>query len=133
MDNVEDWLTENNIPHFITGSVRFECATDISDLDICVCINNKEKIVNALSGSKISESNYNAGIKVSVNGAEINFIFLRPVDYCAWSKVAKMSDATGVLKIVQKEKRYYIHEILVSATKLSFSNFIGIENYQQYA
>lgn len=127
IDDVPDVIKNNSIPYFITGSVIFGCATNNSDLDICIPIMNQIDIKNA------EDSNYNNGIKFMENGIVINLIRLHPVEYVVWHNAVTMANSIKLFNNMDKRKRYSIYEMLRGIAKLSLNEtIINSHNYLEY-
>lgn len=122
--------------YFITGSVAFGCQHKESDLDVCFPIMSKTKILQYLykSDIKVTPSNYNLGVKFVLQQIKFNFIFLHPLEYCAWSKATKMIIAGSILQeTTPKKVRYPIFELLCSSYKLALVNVnVNTSNYHNY-
>lgn len=123
------------LEHFISGSVRFGCATNGSDLDIVFPIFFRREVVNLLPELSpiVGESEYNNGLKIVYNEIVINFIFLHPLDYVAWFKAANMIESRGLMKDTSRPVRHAIHEALVAVVKMSLSgNCVTQKNYKSF-
>lgn len=143
ISDVPDFL---DCPYFITGSVKFGCATRHSDLDIAIPIKYKSNIFKP----EYSPSEYNAGFKFMHEDICINIIPLRPLDYVAWNHAAKIISVLGIFKPIllqedeslllqeygshlSKYKRYSLHEMYVAASKMSIGQYnIDWYNYEKF-
>lgn len=120
---------------FLTGSVRFGCATNDSDLDIAFPINLREVALEwAKQQGGMEASKYNLGVKVQVGAITVNLIFLHPVDYVAWYKAAQMLEASGIFNrgIIPRPLRHGIHEALCASAKMATPELLNISNYEAY-
>ena len=139
ISDVPDFL---DCSYFITGSVKFGCASRRSDLDIAIPIMYKEQIYKP----EYKPSNYNAGFKFMYNDVCINMIPLHPLEYIAWNHAAKIISTIQLFKPIEKTgkyvvgyefmpkyKRLVIHEMYVAATKLAIGHLnINPENFEDY-
>lgn len=138
LDEIRNDLRRINPYWFLTGSLRFRCATTKSDIDVCFPISAKEDALKYLTSkcSKVKESNYNAGVKYELNGITINFVFLHPCDFVAWSKTAKVAELPFVMSNkgvpVPRVMRHGIHQMLVAIFKLTMGEHITSTNYREY-
>lgn len=117
---------------FVTGSVRFGCATGNSDLDICIPIMYLDAVIDNLKGVELTKSTYNNGFKLVHDGITVNIIPLHPLEFCAWSRAAKMAISCDMFKKVPKERRYPMHEMLVAVAKLGIDTYVFPENYHEF-
>lgn len=120
---------------FLTGSVRFGCATNDSDLDIAFPINLRECALEwAKQQGGTEASKYNLGVKVQVGAITVNLVFLHPVDYVAWYKAAQMLEASAIFKRgdLSRPLRHGIHEALCASAKMATSELLSISNYKDF-
>lgn len=120
---------------FLTGSVRFGCATKDSDLDIAFPINLRDCALEwAGRHSGIEASKYNLGVKVQVGAIIVNMVFLHPVDFVAWYAAAQMLEASGIFKRggLPRPLRHGIHEALCASAKMATPELLNISNYRDY-
>jgi hypothetical protein len=125
LSDLPDWVNRFD-NFFITGSVRFGCETDESDLDVVLPIWEREDVLKSITRKDdMEESKYNVGVKITnERGAKINFVFLHPLDYVSWNKAAEMIDLSNLFRNNQticRPLRHSIHEALCAAVKTSFS------------
>jgi len=138
-----------NINYFITGSRRFGTHKKNSDLDICVCIDNIDCIINRVRNNtsvlnnkhetgwsgKLKYSHYNNGIKFKYENVafEINVIPLHPYDYVCWFHAAKLMDVTPLKKDKTRSEIHGLYQTYCGLMKNQFANEdINIKNYLNY-
>ena len=120
-------IIKDHMPYFITGSVIFGCATEKSDLDICIPIMYQPDIKDYI------ESNYNNGIKFKHNDVVINLIRLHPVEYVAWHNAVTMANSIKLFKDSKdKNTRYSLYQMLRSIAILNIGSEINSVNYLAY-
>jgi len=120
-------IIKDRMPYFITGSVIFGCATEKSDLDICIPIMYQPDIKDYI------ESNYNNGIKFKHNDVVINLIRLHPVEYVAWHNAVTMANSIELFKNSKdKNSRYSLYQMLRSIAILNIGSEINSVNYLAY-
>lgn len=120
-------IIKDRMPYFITGSVIFGCATEKSDLDICIPIMYQPDIKDYI------ESNYNNGIKFKHNDVVINLIRLHPVEYVAWHNAVTMANSIELFKNSKdKNTRYSLYQMLRSIAILNIGSEINSDNYLAY-
>jgi hypothetical protein len=120
-------IIKDHMPYFITGSVIFGCATEKSDLDICIPIMYQPDIKDYI------ESNYNNGIKFKHNDVVINLIRLHPVEYVAWHNAVTMANSIELFKNSKdKNSRYSLYQMLRSIAILNIGSEINSVNYLAY-
>lgn len=120
-------IIKDRMPYFITGSVIFGCATEKSDLDICIPIMYQPDIKDYI------ESNYNNGIKFKHNDIVINLIRLHPVEYVAWHNAVTMANSIELFKNSKdKNTRYSLYQMLRSIAILNIGSEINSDNYLAY-
>lgn len=125
---------------FVTGSYRFKCVTLTSDLDIVFPIMVRQEaleLIPTLGVMEVKPSNYNCGVKfLTQENLIVNFIFLHPSEFVAWSKAAKMLEVSGILSMKQspvaRPLRHAIHQTLVAMANASLSNVVYSKNYTEF-
>ena len=127
--DLPDWVS--GMPYFITGSVRFGCATNTSDLDICIPITVDWR-THLPANTPCEASNYNNGTKFMHNGIVINIVHLHPRVFITWFLAAKMADAIKALRTYERNKRYAMHELLCATASLSIDVDINASNFLNY-
>ena len=130
----QGFKTEEN-QAFLTGSVRFGCATKDSDLDIAFPINLRDLALEwAKQQGGTEASKYNLGVKVQVGAITVNLVFLHPVDYVAWFKAAQMLEASSIFKRggLPRPLRHGIHEALCASAKMATPELLNISNYKDF-
>jgi len=129
LDGIKDLSGEA----FLTGSYRFGRQHAESDVDIAILISSKSIIEEHLSGKvKTWPSHYNAGFKfVSPRfSVVVNIIPLHPLEFCCWSKTAKMLVASqSDFKNLDKQTFHAIHQLAVTLAKLSILEHVNTSNY----
>lgn len=128
-------------PHFfVTGSYRFKCVSVTSDLDVVFPIMVRQEaleLIPTLGVLEVKPSNYNCGVKfMTQEKLIVNFIFLHPSEFVAWSKAAKMLEVSGILSMkqspVSRPLRHAIHQTLVAMANASLSDVVGSKNYTEF-
>lgn len=141
----------HDIKYFITGSRRFGTHKQDSDLDVCVCIDNINCIINRVRNStavldnkhemgwsgKLMYSQYNNGFKFNYqnkyNVFKINVIPLHPVDYVCWFHATKLMVITPLKKDKTRSEIHGMFEIYCGLMKNQFANEnINIKNHLDY-
>lgn len=124
-------ILNNSDCFFLSGSHQFGCATNKSDIDVCVPIQFQKRVVDNINklGFVLNNSNYNSGVKIRIQEKEINFVFLHPVEYVCWYKTAQMITSTNLFEHTKdKQIRHAIHQTLVAMVKAAQTEHINVVN-----
>lgn len=127
---------------FLTGSYRFGRENHMSDIDIAIPIHESAELIKFLdhdehASKKLIESHYNAGVKFERQFSGqiriVNIVKLHPLEFCCWSKAAKMLNA-GNFNLKNVEKRYFhsIHQLAVTMSKMAITDLVTTHNYKEY-
>lgn len=127
---------------FLTGSYRFGRENSRSDIDIAIPIHKSAELIKFLvhdehASKELIESHYNAGVKFkrqfSGKIRTVNIVKLHPLEFCCWSKAAKMLNA-GFIHFKKVEKRYFhsIHQLAVTMSKMAITDLVTTHNYKEY-
>lgn len=127
---------------FLTGSYRFGRENYGSDIDIAIPIHKSDELIKFIyhdehASKELIESHYNAGVKFERQFSGqiriVNIVKLHPLEFCCWSKAAKMLNA-GDIHFKNVEKRYFhsIHQLAVTISKMAITDLVTTHNYKEY-
>lgn len=123
---------------FITGSYAIGGATDESDIDVVLPIDNpSDDLIASLCiryRLRRESSLYNNGVKFTAPGrlVPVNIVRLHPFEYCAW--LFATNTMAGLPPVIDKTTRHRAFEALALAYKLAspYSETLTIVGAQKY-